>query len=237
MARTKNIAVVITVGVVLLAVVITVGVRLYQRTTFRDEMRPLVQEDLSDFAQESESSGGLAIETAVLSRMKRIAGIKLFEVGHYQNARDLIIQLMEAENSYLVQSEEAYENGIQIQTDETQMKLSLAQVKLAADVSKEEECSALRDALTTMDMSIDHVRLESVLPELIEADRKKGVLAWNQSYGWMKWMGLDVDPHNLFSSVSKPTIRVNFWRALSVSDSSSRSETAKGMQALCGDMK
>jgi hypothetical protein len=237
MVKTKNLIAVITISLVLLVALIVVGLRLYQRTTFRNEMRPLVQEDLSDFAQESESSGGLAIETAVLSRMKRIAEIKLFEVGHYQNARDLIVQLMEAENSYLVQSEEAYENGIQIQTDETQMKLSFAQVRLAAGVSKEEGCSALRDALTTMDTSIDHVRLESVLPELIEADRKKGVRAWNRSYGWMRWMGLDVDPHNPFSSVSKPTIRANFWKALSVSDSSSRAETAKGLQALCGDTR
>ncbi len=235
--RTKSIVVVVTVSVVSLVVLIIVGLRLYQRTTFRNEMRPLVQEDLSDFAQESESSGGLVIGPAVASREKRIAEIKLFEVGRYQNARDLIVQLMEAEISYMVDREEAYENSVQIQTDGTRMKLSLAQVKLAADVSKEEECSALRDALSSIDTAMEHMRLESDLPELIEADLKEGVRAWNRSYGWMRWMGLDVDPHNPFSSVSKPTIRANFWKALLVRTTSSRSESAKGMQALCGDTK
>ncbi|HZT71841.1 MAG TPA: hypothetical protein VFC10_19100 [Terriglobia bacterium] len=226
--------IVFAIGLFLLVALFVLGIRWHQQTTFRNQMRPLIQEDLSDFAQEVGSNGGLVIGPAIARREKLIAKMKLFEVGRYRHVRDLVVQLMEAENSYLADDEAAYENGIQIQTDATQMKLALSQLKISSYVSKEEECSAMKDALSTIDRLIDHVRLESELPELIEADRKKGVGAWNQSYGWMRWMGLDVDPHNPFSSAPIQSIPVNFWKNLLIHSQGQRSGVAKGMATLCG---
>jgi len=233
---TRN-KILVGIGLIPLAALIVVSVRLRQRAAFRNEMRPLVQEDLSDFTQDLESSGQLMIGVAISKRERRIGEIKLFEVGHYRNARDLVVDLMQAEDSYLADGEEVRDNGIELQADVTQSELTETEMGIATEYSsKEEVCSVLQGAIATLDAGMEHLRLASVLPTIFEDDRKRGVLAWNRAYGWMKWMGLDVDPRNPFSSLPNQAILPNSRK--------SDLERAQGMRTLrasassyCGDSK
>jgi hypothetical protein len=176
-------------------------IRLRQRSEFRDKMRPLVEEDLSDYAQESSSFGGLTASAGVSRREKRIAQIKLFDAGHYRDARDVIVRLMEAENQFIAVNEEMHEISVRTPLDLNVAQLGMTRIDLAGRISGTSECAAMKDELKHIDDLVSDMRLAFTLPGTAERVRKEAVSAWNAAYGWIRWLGLDIDPHNPFGSL------------------------------------
>lgn len=114
------------IGAWLLAIIVGVvavgfaAYRLQQRSAFREKMRPIMEEDLADFA--ASPSGALMVNDSVSKRQKRIAQVKLYEAGRYREAKSRIVNLMEAENSFLTTAEEMREISDQVQIDESSTK-------------------------------------------------------------------------------------------------------------------
>ena len=207
-------------------------IRLRQRSEFRDKMRPLVEEDLSDFAQELDSSGGLMANVA--RREKRIAVVRLFEAGPYRDARDLIVRLMEAENRFTAVREEFYEVGAKESADSSTLDLSMSELNLAARVSASSTCTVLKDALKRCDDLISNMRLSATFPDTVERVRKEGVFAWNAAYGWIKWLGLDIDGHNPFGSLEKTPFQPHNYAADLEKAEHGRSLIAGAIASGCG---
>jgi hypothetical protein len=85
-------------GVLLITVVVALafaGYYLRERSRFRETMRPLVVEDSADF-QSTQS------DFSMQARDRRIVQVKLYDTGFFRGGRDRIVQLMEAENDYLL---------------------------------------------------------------------------------------------------------------------------------------
>lgn len=190
------------IGAWLLAVIVGVvavgfaAYRLQQRSAFREKMRPIMEEDLADFA--ASPSGALMVNDSVSKRQKRIAQVKLYEAGRYREAKSRIVNLMEAENSFLTTAEEMREISDQVQIDESSTKAQQSSVWLSQNLGIEAMCSALQELKKKMTQMMIDGEVIHALPAKAQSARQNGVAAWNAAYGWVKWLGLDVEPNNPF---------------------------------------
>ena len=171
------------------------AVYLLERSRFRDKLRPLVEEDLADFA-----SGRSLVE----DRERRIAVIGLYDPGYFRGARDAVIQLMQAENRYLAErdqlsGDENEVDGLAGQLDLLNEQEKIASLSYKLSGSKDALCSATttnRDRFHQAALLCKRLKLE---PDVVEDARKDAVIAWNSAYGWMRWLGLDIQPENPFA--------------------------------------
>jgi hypothetical protein len=182
---------------------------LEKRSEFREKMRPLIEEDLSDFASERYSSGSLMVGQAIEKREKRLALVRMFRTGRYRAARDLFAGLMEAENRFLANEEFYSECPGKIESDMAQVRLLELRAEMTANPtfrdsrSDAEFCDALKDGVTSMDTAMADWKTAMFAPKLAEASRKQGIAAWDSVHGWIQWLGLDVRPENPFASIAE----------------------------------
>jgi len=197
------------IGLVLILAIagsgIALVIRLRQRSEFRDKMRPILEEDLSDFAAEIATRGGLMAATAVAAREKRIAGVRLYDAGPYRTARDVFVRLMEAENRQTAINDEMNQQQYKMPSDMKIIQLSQSRVRLALRVGDSASaCAAMRDVLTQYDDLLTDMRFGFTIGERVHKTLKDGASAWNAAYGWIKWLGLDIESRNPFGSSNEP---------------------------------
>jgi hypothetical protein len=160
-----------------------------------------MEEDLSDFAQEIASSGGLTATTAVAGREKRIAQVRLYDAGPYRSARDTIVRLMEAENHQIAINDEMNRQEYKMPSDMKVIQLSQSRVHLALRLGdKASACAAMKDVLTQYDDLLADMRFGFTVRERVHHTLEDGASAWNAAYGWIKWLGLDIESRNPFGS-------------------------------------
>ncbi len=227
-----------TIGLVLLLAIAASGIaaviRLRQRSEFRDKLRPVMEEDLSDFAQEIASSGGLMAATAIAGREKRIALGRLYDAGPYRSARGAIVRLMEAENRQITINDEMSRLEYKVPSDLRALQFSKSRYDLALRLGdRASACAAIKDSITQSDDLLADMRSSSTIRERVHDTLTEGASAWNAAYGWIKWLGLDIEPHNPFGSPNEPFELHDHAADLETAEES-RSLIVKTKVSLCG---
>jgi hypothetical protein len=116
----------------------------------------------------------------------------------------VIASLLETENSYLANREALSEYAAKLLSFPTEGQLQLSNLELVisspfADVKQ--KCSAGMRYVNWFESLRADINAASVAQRLIKTSRMSAIDARDSAYGWVKWLGLDIDPENPFRSI------------------------------------